>query len=71
MMFFCVVNGIFYGIESGVTSWVTLMPRVHPVTGMVFVRSLQIGDNLCCVLLFCKWKALTVMQRLLPIASAT
>jgi len=23
MMLFCVINGMFYGIESGITSWVT------------------------------------------------
>lgn len=39
------------------------MPRRHPATGMVFVRSLQIGGNWRRVLLFCNWKALTVLQR--------
>ncbi|MDN0094764.1 hypothetical protein QVN77_10540 [Yersinia rohdei] len=43
------------------------MPRAHPVTGMVFVRSLQIGDNLRCVLLFCNVCSPSPLQHECPL----
>jgi len=37
---------------------------------MAFSQVPQVGSHLCSILPFCKWKALTAMQRLLPVMPA-